>query len=210
MSSEPSGKVFLVDDDRRLLSAISRLLRTEGFDVVPFTSPAEFLEQHDPETPGCAILDIGLGATSGFAVHEILRAGPVPRPVIFLTGCDDVRVGVTAMKSGALDYLTKPVRDEALFASVRYALEYDRNAREEWRRVNACRLLYQTLSPREREVLERILAGRLNKQIAFELGTVEKTVKVHRGRIFQKMQVRSVAALVHMIDALRAAEKKSI
>lgn len=205
MSPEKGGTVFVVDDDHRLLKALSRLLRCEGFEVQPFFSPSTFLEQHDPEVPGCAILDVEL-QVSGLVVQEILASSALPRPVIFLTGCDDVHVGVAAMKSGAVDYLTKPFNNEELFDAVRRALKLDRAMRDQHRIMREYRELYETLSPRERDVLEHLLTGQLNKQIAHQIGTVEKTVKVHRSRILRKMQVHSVAALVHMIDTLRFAE----
>jgi FixJ family two-component response regulator len=205
MAELQNGKVFVVDDDRKILTALSRLLGAEGFDVATYQSPVKFLSEHDPSVPGCAVLDVGMDDLDGLCVQQALDSEG-GRPVIFLTGCDDVRTGVQAMKSGALDYLTKPVKDVDLFAAVRRALDYDSRTRRRREIIENYTALRATLTPREREVLQHVIAGRLNKQIAHALGTVEKTVKVHRAHIMQKMRVRSVAALVHIVEALSGAE----
>jgi FixJ family two-component response regulator len=204
-----AARVFVVDDDRRILAAISRLLGAAGFDVQTFETAKEFLERHDPNIPGCALLDVGLEDLDGLALQKVLTANNGMRPVIFLTGCDDVHTSVRAMKAGAVDYLTKPVQDTTLIAAVQSAIENDRIARDERQITDNLRARYERLTPREREVMEHVVAGRLNKQIAFDLGTVEKTIKVHRAHIMEKMQVHSVAALVHIAGRLAAADAKA-
>jgi FixJ family two-component response regulator len=202
------ARVFVVDDDRRILIAISRLLGAAGFEVQTFETARDFLERHDPNIPGCALLDVGLDDLDGLALQEALSANNGIRRVIFLTGCDDVNTSVRAMKAGAVDYLTKPVQDTALIAAVRSAIATDKVAREERRVIDGFRACYERLTPREREVMKHVVSGRLNKQIAFDLGTVEKTIKVHRAHIMEKMQVHSVAALVHIAECLNAAAAK--
>lgn len=203
-----AARVFVVDDDRRILTALSRLLGAAGFDVETFETARDFLERHDPNIPGCALLDVGLDDLDGLALQQALSANNGTRPVIFLTGCDDVNTSVRAMKAGAVDYLTKPVQDTALIAAVQSAIENDRLAREERRIIDGFRACFERLTPREREVMKHVVSGRLNKQIAFDLGTVEKTIKVHRAHIMEKMQVHSVAALVHIAERLKAADAK--
>jgi FixJ family two-component response regulator len=195
-------QVFVVDDDPSVVTALKRLLTSAGFSAQTFLSPLEFLSAHDPAVPGCAVIDIGMDSMSGIALQERLLLDGEPRPIIFLTGCDDVQISVQAMKAGALDFLSKPVPDNVLLAAVEKAIEQDRQARAiRWENAEL-RRRYDSLTPREREVMGHIVQGRLNKQIAFELGIVEKTAKVHRGRVMEKMQVRSVAALVHIAERL--------
>jgi FixJ family two-component response regulator len=195
-------QVFVVDDDPSILVALKRLLNSAGFAAQTFSSPREFLAAHDPEIPGCALIDIGMDELSGMELQEKLVLGENPRPIIFVTGCDDVRISVQAMKAGALDFLSKPVMDTVLLAAVENALEIDRSARQSRLEIDDLRRRYETLTPRERQVMAQILRGRLNKQIAYDLGIVEKTAKVHRGRVMEKMEVRSVAALTHIAERL--------
>jgi FixJ family two-component response regulator len=198
-------QVFVVDDDPSVLTALKRLLTSAGFNTRTFLSPLDFLSAHDPDVPGCAVIDVGMDKMSGIVLQERLMLGDQPRPIIFLTGCDDVRVSVQAMKAGALDYLSKPVSDHDLLTAVENAIEQDRRSRV-LRSENAeLRRRYDSLTTREREVMAQIVRGRLNKQIAFDLGIVEKTAKVHRGRVMEKMQVRSVAALVRIAERLELA-----
>jgi FixJ family two-component response regulator len=201
-------QIFVVDDDPSVLTALKRLLNSAGFSTRTFLSPLDFLSAHDPDVPGCAVIDVGMDKMSGIVLQERLMLGAQPRPIIFLTGCDDVRVSVQAMKAGALDYLSKPVSDQALLAAVEQAINADRKARATRQEVEELRGRHQTLTLREREVMAQIVRGRLNKQIAFDLGIVEKTAKVHRGRVMEKMQVRSVAALVRIAERLEQAGEK--
>jgi FixJ family two-component response regulator len=199
--SETSPTVFLVDDDASVLRALGRLLGAAGYAVQAYQSPQAFLAGHDGSVPGCAILDLSMPGIDGFAIQAALAAGPVLRPVIFLTGAGDIPTSVRAMKAGAVDFLTKPVDRQALFAAVEHALSADRGARRARAGVAAVSARVETLTPREREVLGLVVAGRLNKQIAHALGTSLKTVKVHRGRMMAKMGVHTVADLVRAAEA---------
>jgi FixJ family two-component response regulator len=192
--------VFLVDDDAGVLKALSRLLRARGYDIKPFTSPQAFLADHDASIPGCAVLDVSMPGLDGLELQQALTAEGAQRPVIFLTGKGDIPTSVRAMRAGAIDFLTKPVNDADLLPAIARAEKEDarsRNANAELHSINA-RLAI--LTPREREVMTHVVAGRLNKQIAGDLGTVEKTIKVHRGRMMEKLGVRSVADLVRLAE----------
>jgi FixJ family two-component response regulator len=196
--------VFLVDDDPGVLKALTRVLNSRGYEVLAFSSPAEFLAQHDPSIPGCAIFDVSMPGLDGIELQAALKAGGCERPVIFITGVGDIPLTVQAMKAGAVDFLTKPVKSSELLAAVAVAAEKETQAlkhRSELRSING---RMKTLTPREREVMTHVIAGRLNKQIAADLGTAEKTVKLHRGRMMRKMGVRTVA------DLVRVAEKAGI
>jgi FixJ family two-component response regulator len=190
--------VFLVDDDKSVLKALSRLLRAKGYDTQPFASAQEFLDRDDLEVPSCAVFDVSMPGLDGLALQKALTDQGSQRPVIFLTGAGDISTGVRAMKAGAVDFLTKPIKESDLLSAIARAEEVDyvnRQARAERDVINA-RLA--TLTPREREVLSHVVAGRLNKQIAADLGTVEKTIKVHRGRMMAKLGVRTVVDLVRL------------
>ena len=167
--------LYLVDDDERVLVALKRLLTSEGYSVACYSSGEEFLRGHDPEIPGCAIIDLGLPGIDGFAIQDALSSELTDRPVIFLTGRGDIPASVKAMKAGAIDFLAKPPDASALLAAVAQALQRDSEARHERERRKIVEQRLSRLTPREREVLARVVAGRLNKQIAAELGTVEKT-----------------------------------
>ena len=199
---EPNPCVYIVDDDQRVLTALSRLLSSAGYDVRAFNSPVEFLRGHDPDQPGCAILDIGMSEIDGLTLQEKLLSGGVRRPIIFLTAHNDAGSGVRAIKAGALDYLTKPVQDTGLLNAVAKGIDTDLKLRQQHKQIQELLSLYKRLTAREVEVLRLVIRGLLNKQIAFELGIVEKTVKVHRGHIMQKLQVHSVAALVRLGERL--------
>jgi len=200
MTAPPSPTVFVVDDYAPVRSAVSRLLRAAGFAVAAFASPEEFLAQYDPHTPGCLVLDLDMPAVNGLELQRILARKGSVLPIIFLTGHGDIPKSVQAMKRGAIDFLTKPVNDENLLAAARAAIEKDRALRREQTDLSEIRARLATLTPREREVLEHVVTGKLNKQIAGDLGTVEQTVKVHRARVMQKMRVQSVAELVRLTE----------
>ncbi|MGH6912515.1 MAG: response regulator transcription factor [Geminicoccales bacterium] len=197
-----SPTVFVVDDDPSVLRALTRLFTAAGLEARAFASPTAFLEQHDPATPGCLVLDLALPGLDGLRLQQVLTASGCARPIVFITGRGDIPTSVRAMKGGAVDFLTKPVRDEDLLTAVRSAIETDRRARAMQAELDALRKRLASLTPREREVLGHVVAGRLNKQIAGDLGTVEKTIKVHRARIMEKMAVRSLAELVRIADKL--------
>jgi len=192
--------VFVVDDYAPVRSSISRLLRAAGFAVVAFASADEFLAQFDPQTMGCLVLDVAMPTLNGLELQHILEKTGSLLPIIFLTGHGDIPKTVQAMKHGASDFLTKPVNDEELLAAVRMAIEKNRALRQEQAQLFEIQARLATLTPREREVLEYVVAGKLNKQIAGNLGTVEQTVKVHRAHVMQKMRVQSVAELVRLTE----------
>jgi FixJ family two-component response regulator len=192
--------VFVVDDDVGVLNALSRLLRVRGYDVRSYTSPHAFLKEHDVSLPGCAVLDVAMPGLDGLALQQAITAGGSHRPVIFITGKGDIPTSVRAMKAGAIDFLTKPVTDEDLLGAVARALEQDSKARRVEADLMLTRAKIATLTPREREVLTHVVAGRLNKQIAGDLGTAEKTIKVHRGRVMEKLGVRTIADLVRLAE----------
>jgi FixJ family two-component response regulator len=192
--------VFLVDDDPGVLKSLSRLLRAKGYDVRSCESPQDFLAHHDVSVPGCAVLDVSMPGLDGLALQQALTAGGSHRPVIFITGKGDIPTSVRAMKAGAIDFLTKPVNDKDLLAAIARAEEQDAKSRRAHAEQASIQARITTLTPREREVLTHVVAGRLNKQIAGDLGTVEKTIKVHRSRMMEKLGVRTVADLVRLAE----------
>jgi FixJ family two-component response regulator len=192
--------VFIVDDDARVLNALSRLLRVKGYDVQLYTSGQEFLTHHDATVPGCVLLDVAMPDLNGLELQQALADEGSHRPVIFITGRGDIPTTVRAMKAGAMDFLTKPVSDQELLEAISRAEERDAKASELRAELATIEAKMNTLTPREREVLTHVVAGRLNKQIAADLGTVEKTIKVHRSRMMEKLGVRTVADLVRMVE----------
>jgi FixJ family two-component response regulator len=192
--------IFLVDDDAGVLKALSRLLRAKGYDVRSHASPQEFLVHHDAAVPGCAVLDVAMPGLNGLELQRALTDGGSHRPVIFLTGKGDIPTSVRAMKAGAVDFLTKPVSDKDSLEAVARAEAQDAQSRQVHAELASIAAKMATLTPREREVLTHVVAGRLNKQIAFELGTVEKTIKVHRSRVMEKLGVRTIADLVRLAE----------
>jgi FixJ family two-component response regulator len=201
--SDDTATVFLVDDDPSILRALTRLLRGGGHQVNAFRSPRDFLAQHDAAVPGCIVLDLAMPGLNGLELQTALTATGCQRPIIFISGYGDVPSSVRAMKAGALDFLTKPVSEEDLLAAIERAIERDRQMRNGRTELQAIGERLSRLTPREREVFQHVVAGQLNKQIAADLGTVEKTVKVHRSRVMEKMGVRSVADLVRMAERIR-------
>jgi FixJ family two-component response regulator len=201
--NQPTPMVFVVDDEAPVRKAISRLLHSADILVAVFASAREFLAAYNPDSPGCLVLDLQMPELDGLGVQwELARRGGAP-PIIFLSGHADVPVSVQAMKNGAVDFLTKPVRDQVLLAAVRAAFAKDRLARLQRANLAGIDVRLSALTPREREVLDHVVAGRLNKQIASDLGTAEQTIKVHRARVMEKMQVQSVAELVRLVERAR-------
>ena len=200
---------LLVDDDPAVLRSMTRLLRAGGYKTKSFSSPQKFLSAHDPSVPGCAIIDLVMSELDGLRLQEALAQSGSQRPIIFLTGRGDVSTSVRAMKAGAVDFLTKPVKRDALFSAVVHAAELDAASRQKRQEFKSIDDQLATLTHREREVLAYVIAGQLNKQIAASLGTVEKTIKVHRGRMMAKLRVRSVAELVRLADRAGIAPVRS-
>ena len=192
--------VFIVDDDEAVRKAVSRLLRSAGIAVAAFASPGEFLAQYDPATPGCLLLDIAMPDFNGLQLQTTLSEKGSILPIIFLTGHGDVSKSVQAMKQGAFDFLSKPAKDKDLLTAVRAAIERDAVARLEQAKLSEIRARLDTLTPREREVLEHVVSGKLNKQIAGDLSITEATVKMHRARVMAKMKVQSVAELARLTE----------
>jgi FixJ family two-component response regulator len=200
--TDTEGVVFVVDDDPSVRRSLTRLIKSAGFTVESFASAPEFLEHPRPDMPGCLVLDINMPKVSGLELQdEIARAG-LNLPIIFLTGYGTVPASVRAMKAGAVDFLEKPVNDNTLLDVIQQAVERNRRARLEQAEVRKIRRRVESLSPRERQVFGLLITGMLNKQIAAELGIAEKTIKVHRARVMEKMQAGSIAELVRLAAAL--------
>jgi FixJ family two-component response regulator len=200
MAPAPGPNVFVVDDDEAVRKAVSRLLRSAGIAVAVFASPREFLAQYDPATPGCLVLDITMPEVDGLQLQATLGEKGSILPIIFLTGHGDVSKSVQAMKRGAFDFLSKPVKDKDLLTAVRAAIERNAVARLDQAKLSEIRARLDTLTPREREVLEQVVSGKLNKQIAGDLGITEATVKMHRAHVMEKMKVQSVAELARLTE----------
>jgi FixJ family two-component response regulator len=194
--------VFVVDDDSAVRDSLRRLITSVGFLVEVFPSAQAFMRARRPEVPGCLVLDVRLPGLSGLDLQRELAATDAALPIIFLTGHGDIPMSVRAMKAGAVEFLTKPFREQDLLDAIRSAIERDRAARQERQELAELRGRYALLTPRERDVLVRIVAGLLNKQIAGELGTSEVTVKEQRGHVMRKMQAGSVADLVRFASRL--------
>ena len=194
--------VFVVDDDASMRGAVSNLIRSVGFQVEAFTSAQEFLASTRPDTPCCLILDVRLPQVSGLDIQAELTKAEIHIPIIFVTGHGDVPMSVKAMKAGAVEFLTKPFRDQDLLDAVKVALERSRVSRINEKAISELKTKFQTLTPREQQVMARVTGGYLNKQIAAEIGVTEITVKVHRGNVMRKFGTKSLAELVKMADIL--------
>jgi FixJ family two-component response regulator len=198
----PSQIVFVIDDDASMRKAISRLLQAVGLTVQTFASAKEFLSKKLPNVPACVVLDVRLPGLSGLDLQREMVERGIHIPVIFITGHGDIPMSVQAMKAGAVEFLTKPFRDQDLLDAVRSGIQLDRKARKERAELTELREDHQQLTQREREVMSLVVAGLLNKQIALRLGTSEKTIKIHRSHAMQKMHADSLAELVRMSQKL--------
>jgi RNA polymerase sigma factor (sigma-70 family) len=201
--------VFVVDDDPSVRSSLKFLLSSVGLQVESFESAETFLQKKPPDVPSCLVLDVRLRGLSGLDFQRELAARNIRIPIVFVTGHGDIPMSVRAMKAGAIEFLTKPYRDQDLLDAVRIALERDRTRREQEKDLTDLRQRFDLLTPREQEVISMVVSGMLNKQIAGELGTAENTVKVHRSRAMEKMNAQSFADLVRMIEKLKGPAKKA-
>jgi FixJ family two-component response regulator len=201
-TTEQPPRIIVIDDDASMRKALDNLLKSVGFEVELFASPQEFLQSGRPDRPGCIVLDVRFPGRSGLDMQRDLGQANARLPIIFITGYGDIPMSVRAMKAGAVEFLTKPFRDQDLLDAVGTALEEDRSRRTGDRRLAELRTRFDMLTARERQVLSLVVAGRLNKQIAGELGVSEMTVKMHRRQVMRKMQATGVAQLVRLADQI--------
>ncbi|MBX5136446.1 DNA-binding response regulator [Rhizobium sp. L9] len=199
--------VYIIDDDASVREGLGDLLRSVGLEVLTFASSQEFLDSKRPDVPGCIILDVRLPGRSGLEFQSMLTSLGIELPVIFISAHSDIPISVRAMKAGAIEFLTKPLREQELLDAAYAGIERDCARRQEVALIAELRSRYDSLTPREREIMNLVVAGSVNKQIAAQVGLSEVTVKVHRGHVMQKMQARSLVDLVRMADSLGSTTK---
>lgn len=200
--SETDAMVFVVDDDAPMRDSLKNLIRSVGMQVELFASAQEFLQSKRPDLPSCLVLDVRLPGLSGLDLQKRTGDAGIEIPIVFITGHGDIPMSVRAMKAGAVEFLTKPFRDQDLLDAIQQALERDRKARDQRAALEELRRRFASLTPREQEVMKRVVAGLLNKQVGAELGTSETTVKIHRHQVMEKMRAGSLPELVRMADRL--------
>jgi FixJ family two-component response regulator len=206
--SNPRSIVFVIDDDASMRGALKSLIRSVGLQVEAFSSTQEFLQHKPADAPSCLVLDIRLPGRSGLDFQQALAESDIHIPIIFITGHGDIAMSVRAMKAGAIEFLTKPFRDQDLLDAIQLALEKDRFRRQREQGLETLRRRFALLTPRERQVLPLVVSGRLNKQVAADLGTSEVTAKVHRASVMRKMQAESLVDLVRMAGELGIPTRK--
>lgn len=203
MKSAAAATVFIIDDDSDMREAIKDLVESVGLRAESFASGEEFLSRRRTADPSCLVLDVRLPQMSGLDFQKQLADTDIQIPIIFITAHGDIPMSVRALKSGAVEFLTKPFKDQDLLDAIQQALLLDRTVQEAQAEIYELRQRYQALTPREREVLTLVVSGKLNKQIGFEIGASEATIKIHRGHVMQKMQAESLADLIRMADKLK-------
>ena len=201
--------VFVVDDEPAICLSLKRLVRSVGLEAQTFNSAQEFLRSDRPEGPGCLVLDVRLPGLSGLDLQKELADAKVDLPIIFMTGHGDIPMSVRAMKAGAVEFLTKPFRDQDMVDAIQHGIEKHKAARRQSAELAESKVLYDSLTPREREVFPLVAAGLLNKQIAAELGASEKTIKVHRGQVMHKLKAETLAHLIRIAEKLGLSSPKS-
>jgi FixJ family two-component response regulator len=206
-NSEAHSTVLIIDDDADLRNSVGRLLRSVGLNAQLFASIPDFLKSESPNTPACLVLDIRLPGKSGLDFQRDLATSNFHLPIVFITGHGDIPMTVQAMKGGAIEFLTKPFRDQDLLDAIQLGLERDRSRRKNETAMGDLRARFETLSPREREIIVHVVRGRLSKQIAGDFGISETTVKVHRSNLTRKMKARSLSELTRMADKLKLAQE---
>jgi FixJ family two-component response regulator len=206
---DANSTVLVIDDDPGLRASVASLLRSLGLNALLFASISDFRKSDPPDCPTCLILDVRLPGESGLDLQRELAAANRKLPIIFISGHADIPMSVQAMKGGAIEFLTKPFRDQELLDAIQLGLSHDRARRENQKALAAIRERYESLSPREREIMVRVAHGRLSKQIANDIGIAEATVKVHRSRLMHKMKARSLPELGRMADKLRLVPEES-
>jgi FixJ family two-component response regulator len=200
--------VFIIDDDASVRSALEDLLRSVGLEVASFGLPQDFLRHERPDAPGCIVLDIRMPGQSGLEFQRTLTAAGIDLPIIFITGHGDIPMSVRAMKSGAIEFLTKPLHEQQLLDAIQLGIERDRTQRQKAKAAAELQERLESLTARERDVLPLVITGQMNKQIAAQLEVSEATIKVHRGQIMHKMRARSLVDLVRMADILGVSYEK--
>jgi FixJ family two-component response regulator len=203
MTSGPH--IYLVDDDPRMLRALGWLLRAEGFDVRPYDSARRFLEEYEPDVPGCLVLDVAMPEIDGLELQRLLAKGPSTIPIIFLSGHGDIPMAVRAIQAGAVNFFTKPVMAEDLLNAIRQALGLSATRSADVDSLSVLKARLDTLSPRELEVMQHVITGKLNKQTATDLGVAEHTIKIHRMRLMRKLEIQSVVDLIWAAERLGVA-----